>query len=305
MSATEAPVRPAPEAMAPATRPAIHREPTALPVDVAFKLPATWHHPTGAVRGVAVVAPGVAVPARTMHGLADALAEAGWKALSFDFPSIGASDLHPKDVPGGMAEWGSRDLDTALRVAAYEADELPVVLVGHSAGAWLVGLTEMADRVDAVLAIASMSGYWRNLKASARPQMLAGFYAVLPLANRLLGYVPGWMALKEDAPGGALAQWARWCRRPGFFFDAPEVELHADALEAPVRVLLPTDDEWATEAACRGVWERFPSADVEYVSVSPDDHGGRRIGHVGLLRDRFADTVWADSIAWLETVTSG
>lgn len=302
MSVTEAPIGPT-DAPTPAA--AVRCEATTLPVDVAFKLPATWHVPEGPVRGVAVVAPGVAVPVRTMHALADALAAAGWKALSFDFPSIGASDLHPRDVPGGMEEWGARDLDTALREAAYEAgDDLPLVLVGHSAGAWLVGLTEMAERVDAVLAIASMSGYWRNLKRGARPQMLAGFYAVLPLANRLLGYVPGWLALKEDAPGGALAQWASWCRRPGFFFDDPAVEVHAHALAAPVRVLLPTDDEWATEAACRGVWDRFANADVEYLTIDPPDHDGNRIGHLGLLRDRFAETVWADAISWLEQVTT-
>lgn len=276
-----------------------------IPTGDGVTVEATWHEAHGSARGVAVLAPGVAVPARVVHALGDALAAEGWRVVSFDFPGVGASTLHPREVPGGMAKWGTRDLDAVLRRAAEEArvtDGGKLVLVGHSAGAWLIGLTPMAREVDAVLAIASMSGYWRNLKSSSYPQMLPAFFGSIPLVSRALGYIPGWMGLGEDAPGEVLREWAAWCRRPSFLFDRPDLPTYLHELAAPTRVLLPTDDEWATEAAVRGMWDRA-GTDVELVTVDPADHGGR-IGHIGLLRDRFADTVWADNIAWLNAVTS-
>ncbi len=276
---------------------------TLLDTGAGVQLAATWHEPERPSRGVAVVAPGVAVPARVLGDLADALAAAGWTALRFDFPGVGNSPDDARAVPGAMVEWGTRDLTTVLRTARARAGSAPVALVGHSAGAWLLGLTEDPGDVDAVVAIASMSGAWRGLKRSAWPQLVPAMYLAIPLLTRLTGHLPGWAGLAEDAPGGAMRQWASWCRRPGFFFDDPSVTTRYEEVTAPTRVLLATDDAWATLGSSRAVWDRT-TGPTEYVLVDPADHGGRAIGHVGLLRERFSDTVWADAIAWLDAVTA-
>lgn len=291
------------EALTEAVTEAVTRTETRLDTGSGVELAATWHAPHRAPRGVAVVAPGVAVPARVMGGLADALAAAGWAALRFDFPGVGASPDRPQDVPGAMVEWATRDLDTVLAVARDRAGDDPVVLVGHSAGAWLLGLSQRSDDVDAVLAIASMSGSWRGLKRSAWPQLLPAMYLAIPLLTRLTGRLPGWSGLGADAPGAAMRQWAAWCRRPRFFLDDPTVTSHLGEIAAPVRVVLATDDQWATLASSRAVWDRTVGP-TEYVMVDPEDHGGHPIGHIGLLRARFADTVWADALRWLGDVTA-
>lgn len=264
-----------------------------------------WHDPRGEVevKGVAVLAPGVAVPARVTAPLADALAARGWRTLRIEFHGVGSSPLDPRQVPGGMAEWGSRDLDAALRTAAVDARAagLPLVLVGHSAGAWLISLTTMAEEVDAVLALASMSGYWGDLKRAAWPRMLPAFFGLIPVVTRVLGYVPAWAGLGEDAPGTALREWAMWCRHPDFLFSRPELATSMHRLTAPVRVLLPLDDEWATEASVRAVWDRA-AGPVEVVMVDPAAHGGR-IGHLGLLREHIAAGLWQEQISWLDAVT--
>ena len=151
--------------------------------------------------------------------------------------------------------------------------------------------------MDAVLAIASMSGAWRGLKRSSWPQVVPAMTVAIPLLDQVLGYVPGWAGLGEDAPGPAMRQWAAWCRQPDFLFDDPTVEHHYDLVGGPVRVLLPTDDAWATRSAVDAVWSRTPGHEV--VEVDPADHGGAPIGHVGLLRPRFAE-LWADHLTWLE-----
>lgn len=276
--------------------------PTTIDTGAGIELEATWHEPAGDSRGVAVVAPGVAVPARVLVPLADALADAGWTALRFDFPGVGDAPDDPARVPGGMVEWATRDLATVLVAARERAGDDPVVLVGHSAGAWLVGLTDRAADVDAIVAIASMSGSWRGLKRSSWPQLVPAMYLAIPLLTSLTGKLPGWAGLREDAPGGAMRQWARWCRRPGFFFDDPTVTTYFDRVTAPTRAILATDDEWATPAATRAVWDRT-AGPTEYVLVDPADDGGGRIGHTGLLRGRFAAAVWAPAIDWLDEVT--
>lgn len=276
---------------------------TRLDTGAGVELAATWHEPRGRARGVAVVAPGVAVPARVMTGLADALATAGWAALRFDFPGVGESPDRPQDVPGAMVEWATRDLDTALAVARTRAGDDPVVLVGHSAGAWLLGLSERSRDVAAVLAIASMSGSWRGLKRSAWPQLLPAMYLAIPVLTRLTGRLPRWAGLGVDAPGRALRQWAAWCRRPRFFLDDPTVTSHLSEITAPVRVVLATDDHWATLSSSRAVWDRT-AGPTEYVMIDPDDHGHEPIGHIGLLRSRFADSVWADAVRWLGDATA-
>lgn len=266
----------------------------------------TWHLPEGDPIGVAVVAPGVAVPARVLAPLADRLADRGWRALRFDFHGVGSSPVHPRDVPGGMAEWGSRDLDAALRLAREVAgegpDRLPVALVGHSAGAWLLAFTPQAADVDGVLAIASMAGYWRNLKRSSWPQMLPAFHGAIPLLTRAFGYLPGWAGLGEDAPGEALRQWASWCRRPGFFADDPTVTSQLHRLTAPVRVLLPEDDEWATGRAVDALWAGAGS-DHEVVEVPASASPSGRVGHLGLLREPVAGHLWDEHLRWLEAAT--
>lgn len=281
----------------------VTRTDTLLDTGTGVSLAATWHEPRDSVRGVAVVAPGVAVPARVMTGLADALAAAGWAALRFDFPGVGDSPDRPQDVPGAMVEWATRDLDTALATARERAADAPVVLVGHSAGAWLLGLSERTADVDAVLAIASMSGAWRGLKRSAWPQLLPALYVAIPVLTRVTGRLPGWAGLGVDAPGPALRQWAAWCRRPRFFLDDPSVTSHLSEITAPVRVVLAADDPWATLTSAKAVWERT-AGPSEYVVVDPADHGGEPIGHVGLLRRRFADSVWADGIRWVAEATA-
>lgn len=280
----------------------ISHQATTLDTGTSVHLAAVWHEPAGPSRGVAVVAPGVAVPARVMGDLADTLAAAGWTALRFDFPGVGDSPDAARDVPGDMVDWATRDLDTALATARERAGDDPVVLVGHSAGAWLLGLAQRAADVDAVLALASMSGSWRGLKRAAWPQLVPAMYVAIPLLTRLTGVLPAWAGLGADAPGGAMRQWASWCRRPRFFLDDPAVTTHLGDITAPARVVLATDDEWATLASSRAIWDRT-AGDVEYVVVDPADHGGAAIGHLGLLRDRFAASVWADAVTWLDGVT--
>lgn len=276
----------------------------ALDTGTDVPLLAWWHDaPAGAARGVAVLAPGVAVPARVLRGWARSLSTAGWDVLRIEFPGVGDSPLAPVDVPGGMDLWATRDLDTAIRAAGARAGDRPVVLVGHSAGAWLALLARGAARIDALLGIASMSGEIRHLRPRARPTLWLGVALVVPVVTRLTGRLPAWAGLGTDAPGDALRQWARWCRRRGFVLTAPDVELHADDLTAPVRVLLPRDDEWATRRAVDQLWGPATGGRHEVVEVDAVARGVR-IGHLGLLRDGVADDVRADAIAWLADVTA-
>lgn len=307
----KAPLRGAPSAShQQAATTGVITEDVRIPVDLGVELAATWHHPAGSPRGVAVVAPGLAVPGKVMAGVCDALAGAGWQALRIDFRGIGASrdgDLRAND--DDLRDHGVRDLDGALEFAAHAARDgdgqaLPMVLVGHSAGAWLVAFAQAAQRLDAVVSLASYSGHWRFHKRDKQPLLAALWYGVVPLTTRLFGLFPGKrLGLGEDAPARVVRQWARWNKRRNFFFDDADVadDLAIDLLTAPVRNYLPTDDEWGTHTAAEAMWGRFPNARHDLVDVDPADHGLDRIGHLGLMRPSAAP-IWADAIRWLDQV---
>jgi hypothetical protein len=92
-----------------------------------------------------------------------------------------------------------------------------VDLIGHSAGAQLVGLMPNHGAIRRVLMVAASSGYVWGLRF---PYSIAAYGYLrfyLPATARLLGYSPGRaIGMGEDLPAGVARQWSRWCLGPGY-----------------------------------------------------------------------------------------
>ena len=70
-------------------------------------------------------------------------------------------------------------------------------------------------------------------------------------------------------------------------------------VRTPILALGLTDDIWGTPKAVAALMKRYENAPVEERWISPDDAGGRKIGHLGFFRSRFADDLWPEFIGWL------
>lgn len=87
--------------------------------------------------------------------------------------------------------------------------------MGHSVGAHGMIATQGAEPVDAMVMIASHAGITRLISTAAeRAKIWAVFKVVMPIASRLLGYVPiEALGMGKSVPVGVMEQWVRWTRR--------------------------------------------------------------------------------------------
>ena len=169
--------------------------------------------------------------------------------------------------------------------------------VGQSYGGQALGLCGIARSFTRYGMVATMSGYHRGLDDRwAGPRM---FLIGVPIAS-LLGRVPRWLGIGEPIPASVFRDWARWCRRPDYFFGdplVPETARYA-GVTTPILALGLTDDRWGTRRATRSFLQHYPNAPVEERWLSPAD-GGAPIGHLGFFRSRFSQTLWPEFIGWL------
>lgn len=230
---------------------------------------------------------------------ADWLRGNGHSTFVFDYRGIGASlDVrHVRQSRARKQDWGQLDMPAALDWLLGRTGARDAHLIGHSAGAQLVGLMPNHAAVRSLSAISASSGYVGNIRWPTRftASLLANVY--VPVAARLLDYVPakvlGW---GDDLPAAVGLQWARWCRRPGYVandFGIGIASHYYNEFSAHVTVVAATDDPLATPANIEDWLRLLPRARSRIHFVSPQTCGGRAIGHVGMFR-REHSSLWPE-----------
>lgn len=237
------------------------------------------------------------------------LAEQGYRVTTFDYRGHG--DSLP-DTPGhtlrgfraDLFDW-ARDYEAVVRAAKDALPEQPLYLVGHSLGAQLPGLFEQPARVDGLFSVAAGSGYWRDNAPRLRRSVLYFWHVLVPVATRVCGYFPGRGLRKVgDLPAGVIRQWRRWCLHPRYSVGAEG----AAVAERYARVRFPllawafTDDELMTLRGTRALVGLYPNAPSEVQSLGPEDVLARRIGHFGMFREHFRDSLWPQAVAALQAL---
>lgn len=249
-----------------------------------------------------LISSATAVPRGLYAAFATAAVQSGARAvLIYDYRGTGGS-RRPAGWTAriGMKDWALLDLPAAARALDKAAPGHEMVGVGQSYGGQALGLCGMAERFSRYGMVATMSGYWRGLDDRfAGPRM---FLVGVPLSF-LFRDMPRRLGIGEPIPSTVFRDWARWCRKPGYFFDdpsVPETSRYRD-VTTPILALGMTDDVWGTERAVGSLIRRYERAPLVERWLSPQDAGGHRIGHLGFFRSRFATTLWPQFIAWLLT----
>jgi len=147
------------------------------------------------------------------------LSEQGFAVLAFSNRGIGDSrnDTPLAELSADLVDWGTLDLPAALDQLIALAPNLPVTLVGHSAGAQLIGLMPNFAQIDRYVLIAASSGHFNNLKPKTRLAAKLLFHGWQPVSVAVKGYWPTKLiGFGEDLPAGVARQWRRWCSSPGY-----------------------------------------------------------------------------------------
>jgi predicted alpha/beta hydrolase len=250
------------------------------------------------------------VPQRFYLPFASWLAAEGFAVLTFDYRGIGESlfGTHPRHCRARKQDWGEQDMPAALDWLRQRTGAERVDLIGHSAGAQLVGLMPNREAIRRVVMIAGSTGYVRSIRFPTRLMAEFMLRVYLPLTARLLGYTPARrVGLGEDLPAGVALQWARWCRRPGYIENAFGKEVSRegyDTFRSPIFALHAGDDPIATPANVQDLLRLFPQAPKQTRMVEPGEFGYAAIGHIDYFR-KGRSAIWPLVTQWLrdETMT--
>lgn len=254
-------------------------------------------------RGLAVLLnPATAVPRRYYDGFARFLAGRGLHVLTYDYRGIGGSRLVGEARRRArFQDWGVLDAPGAQDWLAARLPHHRPVLVGHSAGGQMLGLSEGVGRWRAVLLVGSQHGYLGHWRGLARARMALLWYVLVPATTALSDTFPGRRLGLADLPAGIARQWARWCRSPHYVSDAvgrPWRPFNAQ-LTAPLRLYSFSDDPIAPEAAARALLAYYPNTRAEHLHLTPAQLGCARVGHFGWFRGGM-EAAWAEAADWLE-----
>ncbi|QTX03685.1 alpha/beta hydrolase family protein [Agromyces archimandritae] len=235
------------------------------------------------------------------------LAEQGFRALVADYrgvgrsaPGRGAVDL--RRLTARWHEWGTLDADALIGFALAEGAGREIVAVGHSFGGLALCLAPQAGTITRLLTVGAQHAHWPDYARGERALMVWRWHLVMPAVSALCGYFPGrrlgWM---EDVPRGVALDWARgrkdFARTIGQ--GGEEIMARVAELEPDVLAVAAGDDPFATDAATARLLGYLPRARAEQRRVDPAAVGVTKIGHLGLFHDRFRETLWPASAAWL------
>jgi predicted alpha/beta hydrolase len=289
---------------------------TSIPATDGYPLGATIHsadnggHPTN----VAIINSATGVKASYYSRYARFLAAHGYIAITYDYRGIGAS--RPESLRGLKAskfDWGNKDFEGVLNWAGQEFPSARIVVVGHSIGGVVPGFSPSNSRIDRMLTVGAQYAYWKDYALPARYSMFLKWHVFMPLLTRLLGYFPGrrlgWL---EDLPTGVAYEWA--FRKATLEAQAgsspslrPHVQRAADptryfpSLRCPMLAYGITDDPYATPPAVLRLLAYYTGCERSYVQVRPDELQLPQIGHFAFFHDRFRDTLWRETLAWLDS----
>ncbi|OKB68541.1 alpha/beta hydrolase [Serratia marcescens] len=251
-----------------------------------------------------LICPATGVKQGFYYAFAQWLSEQGHSVLVFDYRGIGASlaEPHVRYSKARKQDWGEQDMPAALNWLLSKTAAQQAHLIGHSAGAQLVGLMPNHRAVRSLTAVSASSGYIGNIRWPFRAMAMFFMWCYIPLSVRLLGYAPakrlGW---GEDLPAGVARQWADWCRRPGYVENAfgTEIKRHYYAVfQAPIAVVAASDDALVTQRSIEDWLRLLPNARHAIHLLQPTQVGGQAIGHINMFRRSHA-ALWPQLIVAL------
>lgn len=272
-----------------------------------YRLAATHYEPTGPAASeadaVVIISAATGVPRGFYTSYAAFLAAEGFRVLTFDYRGIGGSRPETlRHFSAQMQDWGRLDLSAAINWTAERFPGEKRIVLGHSVGGQVFGLADNCHSVQALLAVASQSGYWRHWPGMAKLGIGFFFYVLIPMLTRIYGYFPSRrFGMGENLPAGVALEWARWGRTRGYLLGAlgDEAASAFERFDGLIRAYSFADDGFAPKAAVEGLLKFYPAAESEHRHVHPHQVDARAIGHFGFFREAFRDTLWRETADWL------
>lgn len=250
-----------------------------------------------------LISPAVAIRKELYLRFAREGAARGAAVLVYDYRGQGGSagpDIRTDDVSFG--QWGRLDMAAAIDHLDRLYPDLEMSAVGHSVGAWLLGLADNQQRISRHAFICAGWGYWKLKPAWYKAVELTFWYVHGPMCLKLFGHVPkGGPWQGEPINAKLFNEWKAWCHTPrpeaAFMAGGADQPQSYAQVTAPIRSFAYRDDPIANERTVPLLLEVYPNAPHETVWAGPQDFGLKKIGHQGLFSGRSAKA-WAPVWDW-------
>jgi len=253
---------------------------------------------------IVIINTGTGILRRYYDGFAQFLCENGFTVVTYDYRGIG--DSRPQSLRGfavTMHEWGQKDIASVIEWSQQKFQPTRLFIVGHSAGGQLVGFAANNHLIDAMVFVAAQNGYWGHWPMPQR-FVYAGLWHFMPVLANVWGYLPSKpLGLGEDLPRGVACEWAKWCRHPEYMFgyqSSLDISNYAK-LAAPILAYSFADDSYAPKPAVDALLQNYPQARIVRRHVTPAAVNAKSIGHFGFFRKVVRDTLWRETVTWLQS----
>lgn len=236
-----------------------------------------------------LIAGATGVPQQFYRRFAAWLAAQGHDVLTFDYRGIGLSLHGPlRHCRARLLDWGRLDIPAALDALLARTGAAQAVLLGHSAGAQMLGVMPNHDKVARLVGVAASTGWFRTMRPGFRAKAHLGLRLIVPLGARVAGYAPtAALGLGENLPARVGVDWGRWCAAGGYARHGvrrhPEWDRHAQ-VRTPVTIFHASDDDIANPGSVADLLAGWPGARSTVRQFHPSEHGLHGIGHLDWFR---------------------
>jgi predicted alpha/beta hydrolase len=268
-----------------------------------YFLSVTSFSPKRSNRKVILINSATGVKQEYYFEFAQYLAAEGFKVYTYDYRGIGGS--RPEKLKGfiaSMHDWGSLDYHSMLHYISLAHPDLQLIVIGHSVGGQLVGLSPLSQKVEAFVTVGAQTPYIQNFAGGLMRLKLSLFWKVfIPVLTKITGYFPASsLGLFEDLPLGVAKQWADWAKSRNYVFDEfPDERKRFSSLQQASLMISFSDDDLAPKAAVEDLMQFYPNLKWNHLHLRPEDVLQQKVGHFGFFKNFMQSTMWREAVNWI------
>ncbi len=219
----------------------------------------------------------------------------GITVITFDYNGIGLSLNKPiQDLKIDAADWGSNDIESIIQYVINNYPKSKKVILGHSIGGQLIGLSKSSSKLDKIILVAAQSGYWKYWKGIERIKMWLNWYILFPFLLGIFGYLKSKrISGMENLPKNVAKQWQNWGKNRDYIFSDKSIkDKFYETIEVDITAYSIDDDNFAPKEAVQWMTDKYKNAKRKSVHLNPFDFQANKIGHFGIFKERFKNTIW-------------
>jgi len=246
---------------------------------------------------VLIIASATGVKQEYYEKFAQFLLRNGVSVITFDYVGIGRSLKQPiKELDSNAADWGRNDLESVIQYAITNYPNSKKVVLGHSIGGQLIGLSKSSLKLDKIVLIAAQSGYWKYWNGLGRIKMWFNWHILFPALVNIFGFLNSKkVSGMENLPKNVAKQWSSWGKNKDYIFSDKSIgEWYYEKIKVNITAYSIDDDDFAPFEAVQWMTNQYQNAPKKTIHLKPVDFQVEKIGHFGLFKDRFEKSLWRE-----------